>query len=487
MTTKKLTILHSNDMHGDFLAEEIGEVSVGGLSLLSGYINRVRSEEENVIYAIAGDMFRGSIIDSEFKGISTIEMMNILAPDIATIGNHEIDYGLSHLLFIEKCAKFPIVNANFFITLNNQRIFAPYKIIEAGGLKIMFIGIITMEVLATLKGEELIGTFVDVKEAAAEVSVICDNYKTTDVDFTVLLTHIGLEQDKELARILSQSEWGVDLIIGGHSHTFMDKPEVVNGIPIVHAGCGTDQIGRIDITIDESGRKILGYEWQCVPINEDTAPRDTALEDALNAYKSQTDKKYNRVITRLKKELTHPTRIQETSLGNLFADMLQEDSSFDVGMYASGSIRKEKLGPIITYADFKEVVPYDDALWLVELTGEQFRRIVKHLLREEMYTGDTEFYQFSRGVRIVWNKTSKELTELKLHGKDVTDDMNIKIGIQTYHYNSFTEFFGVPIEEVSRNKRPRIVAQSINGIFEELLSSSQMRDADVEGRIVIVE
>ena len=101
---KKLTLLHSNDLHGDFLVEKVNDKLVGGVSMLSGYINKVRREEENVIYAIAGDMFQGSLIDSEFKGVSTIEIMNLLAPDVVTIGNHEVDYGLAHLLFLEKCA-----------------------------------------------------------------------------------------------------------------------------------------------------------------------------------------------------------------------------------------------------------------------------------------------------------------------------------------------------------------------------------------------
>ena len=72
--TKKITILHSNDLHGDFLAEQVDEKLVGGVSMLSGYIEKVRAEEPNTIYAIAGDMFRGSVIDSEYKGLSTIEI-----------------------------------------------------------------------------------------------------------------------------------------------------------------------------------------------------------------------------------------------------------------------------------------------------------------------------------------------------------------------------------------------------------------------------
>ena len=94
---KKLTLLHSNDLHGDFLAENLDDKLVGGVSLLSGYINKVRQEEENVIYAIAGDMFRGSIIDSEFLGLSTIQIMNMLGPDVVTLGNHEVDYGVARV------------------------------------------------------------------------------------------------------------------------------------------------------------------------------------------------------------------------------------------------------------------------------------------------------------------------------------------------------------------------------------------------------
>ena len=88
---KHLTLIHNNDMHGDFLPEEKDGKTVGGLPLLSGYLNKKRSECENVLYTIAGDMFRGSIIDSEYMGLSTIELVNLLDPDVATVGNHEVD------------------------------------------------------------------------------------------------------------------------------------------------------------------------------------------------------------------------------------------------------------------------------------------------------------------------------------------------------------------------------------------------------------
>ena len=196
---KKLTILHSNDLHGDFMAKEVNQELLGGVSMLSGYVDKVRREEKNVIYAIAGDMFRGSIIDSEYKGISTIEIMNMIAPDIVTLGNHEVDYGVAHLLFIERCAQFPIINANMYLTTNHVRLFNSHVVLEVDGMKILFIGVLTEEVLAQARQEKLVGSIVDVYEAASEIGKICNAYQTEDIDFTVLLTHIGFEEDKKLA------------------------------------------------------------------------------------------------------------------------------------------------------------------------------------------------------------------------------------------------------------------------------------------------
>ncbi len=353
---KKLTILHSNDMHGDFLAEQIDESLVGGVSMLSGYISKVREEEKNVIYAIAGDMFRGSIIDAEYKGISTIEIMNALSPDIVTLGNHEIDYGIAHLLFIEKCAQFPIINANLYIKTNGVRLFSPYKIMEIDGMRILFIGIITEEVLAQAKQDPLIGSLIDTSDAAKEVGRICNAYKAVDIDFTVLLTHIGYEQDLELARLL-QPEWGVDLIIGGHSHTYLEQPTLVNDVLIAHAGTGTDIIGRFDIIVDTDKNNVASYEWEMVPINDAHCPRDLQLEALIDKYKEVTDRKYARIVTRFNRILTHPKRNTETSLGNLFADIFCESLGLDIMLLGSGSIRNEKLGTLVDYGNLKETFP----------------------------------------------------------------------------------------------------------------------------------
>lgn len=486
MAKKHIVILHSNDMHGDFLPEDRDGVETGGLARLSGYVKKVRAREDNVVYAIAGDMFRGSIIDSEYMGLSTIDLVNLLEPDVACIGNHEVDYGLGHLLFLEKCATFPIINANMFITMNNTRLFTPYINIEVDGMRILFIGILTEEVLASTKAERVVGTFVDVEEAAREVGIICDNYRTRATDITILLTHIGIEADRELASLIDP-KWGVNLIIGGHSHTFMDQMEVVNDIPIVQAGCGTDQIGRLDLEYNTWHSKLTDVKWQCVPINDETAPTDDVMAQMLSRYQSETDAKYRRVVGRLARKLTHPSRIEETELGNLYADMLQDESSFELMIMGTGSIRKQELGPLIEYQDMVENTPFDDALWMLKVTGAQLRQMVTHIMRDDAWEGHTEFYAFSQGFHCVWRKSTHTLEELTFHGEEVRGDQEITIALQNYHFINFDEFFGVPIKDVKMNMRPRAVASAVNNIFEEYFATHPGLDAHVEGRIVILD
>ena len=482
---KKLTLLHSNDMHGDFLAEEVDEQLIGGVSMLSGYVSKVREEEKNSIYCIAGDMFRGSVIDSEFRGISTIEIMNMLSPDVVTIGNHEIDYGISHLLFLEKCAKFPIINANLHITTNNARLFKSHHIIEIDGMKILFIGVLTDTVVSMARKEAFIGGLVDVCDAVAEVERICNAYNSLDIDCTVLLTHIGFEEDKILASQLDPS-LGVDIIIGGHSHTLLEKPEIVNGILIAQAGIGTDQIGRFDLEIDTDTNSISGYSWSSIPITDEHCPRDMALEDILNRYKKEVDKKYNRVVTRFKRRLTHPSWYQETEIGGLLADILQESLRLDMMLVGSGSIRVKQMGPIVLFSDLTECLPYDDSAIALWVSGAQLEKMILYMLRDEVWDGaHCEFFQFSRGIRIVYDRETHRLKELSLNGDRIEASKIYKIGLQYYFYLNILDFFSISHEEIEVNAKPRQIASSCREILDEYLSHRQNSDHQISGRLII--
>ncbi len=482
---KKLTLLHSNDMHGDFLAEQIDDTLVGGVSMLSGYISRVRAEEPNTLYCIAGDMFRGSVIDSEYQGISTIEIMNMLSPDVVGLGNHETDYGLAHLLFLEKCAQFPIINSNLYIKLNRARLFRPCLLREIDGMKILFIGILTEDVIAEGCEDRLISAFVNAGDAAEEIGRICNAYNAIDVDFTVLLTHIGFEEDKKLAARLDPA-WGVDVIIGGHSHTLIDEPARVNGILIVQAGTGTDQIGRFDILVDTERNCVARYDWQCIPINADLCPADPKIETLLSAYKRKTDEKYGRVVTRFSRRLTHPARNAATDLGGLFADALKNSLGLDLMLLGSGSVRSPALGPIVTLSDLVECFPFDDAIHMFPLSGRQLRHMLRYMLRDEVFEGvHSEFYQLSDGMRVVYAKSEHEIRSLTLNGREIGPDSLLIAGMQHFHFLNMEKALDMPLSEIEKNGETRVISTSCREILEIYFQDHPHLDSHARARITI--
>jgi 5'-nucleotidase / UDP-sugar diphosphatase len=486
MNRKKFTILHSSDIHGDFLAEETQEINkklVGGLSLLSSYVNKVRREEENVIYVISGDMVQGSLIDSEYKGISTMEIMNYLAPDVATLGNHEFDYGLPHLLFLEKMANFPIVNANLYIRQYNKRLMRPYTIISKAGFDILFTGIITDKVIDSINNDKLVGSFVSLEDASQEVGKICNAYKNEDIDLTILLTHIGLDSDMQLAKLLNP-EWGVDMIVGGHSHTFMDQPERVNDILIAHSGNGTNQIGRFDIVVDDDTNSIAEYRWELVNIDNSMVEPDKALESYIGSFQDEVDRKYNTIITKLASTLTHPKREIETSLGDLIADVFAEVAQCDVMLVGSGSIRSSQMGPLVTLSDLRKCFPYDDTLTRYSIPGGKLKKIFNHIMRPENRNGEGECYQVNSGTKAVYDEGLQQLASLTVNEHAVVDDQLYSVCIPGFHFNNAARYLGIKQEEFQESGKTRVVATSAQQALEEFLRNHQNLKKDVEGRII---
>ncbi len=485
--TQKFTILHSNDMHGDFLAEVkegSGEL-IGGLGLLSGYISKVREEEENVIYAIAGDMVQGSLIDAEYKGASTIELMNFLSPDVVTLGNHELDYGLPHLLFLEKVANFPIVNANLYMKKYGKRLMTPYVILNVGGFEVMFIGIITETTMDSIALDQLIETFVSIEDAAEEIGKICNAYRNHDIDLTVALTHIGFESDLELASLL-KPEWGVDLIIGGHTHTVLEQPARVNDILVAQAGDGTNQIGRFDMIVDEKTNAITDWTWELVPINSNTATIDTALEEFLDGFQSKVDEKYNQIITRFSVKLTHPSREQETTLGNMVTDALAGSIETDVILIGSGAIRSKELGPVVTLGTLKACFPYDDSLSRFTITGKQLKDIFTHIMHPDNRDGEGEFFQVNDKVEAIYSDSETKLLSLSVNNLPVDDSQHYTITLQGYHVVNSKGNLGIALDDLKSIDNGKVVTTSAYQVLEEWLRVHPNIREVIDGRLVFV-
>jgi len=358
----------------------------------------------------------------------------------------------------------------------------PYKIINKDGFDILFTGILTEKVMDSLKQDKLIGSFITLEEAGQEVGKICNAYKNDDIDLTILLTHIGYESDIELAKLL-KPEWGVDMIVGGHSHTVLDKPTEVNNILISQAGVGSDQVGRFDITVDDDTNSIVEYQWQLIPINEDLAKPDEDLKRFIDTFKQKVDRKYSTLICKLAAQLTHPKREQETSLGNLIADAFAESSQTDVMLVGSGSIRVPTLGPLVTLKDFLACFPYDDSLTRYKVSGKNLQKIFSHIMRPSNRNSEGECYQVNSKVQAVYNDKKKKLESLTINDQPVDDEKIYTLTLQGYHASSAGSYLNIAEKELLQAGKPKVVTTSAQQVLEQFLRDNQNAAREIEGRL----
>jgi 5'-nucleotidase len=150
-------------------------------------------------------------------------------------------------------------------------------------------------------------------------------------------------------------------------------------------------------------------------------------------------------------------------------------------LLGSGSIRLEKMGPIVTVQDLMEVFPYDDSIHLVKVTGAQLKRMLLYMLRDDAFNGaHTEFYQLSEGLHVTYDMKNHEITKFTFEGKNIKDDDVFKLGLQKFHYNNIEGGFNIKLSELEENGKSKIIATSCREVLEEYMSNNQHLDSWVE-------
>jgi 5'-nucleotidase len=255
--TKKITILHTNDTHSHidpFPADHPKNPNMGGAARRAAIIESIRKEEKNVLLLDAGDIFQGTPYFNYYGGELEFKLMSMMQYDVATMGNHDFDNGIDGFYAQLPNAKFDFVSANYdFKNTVLNDIVKPYKIIIKDGIKIGIFGL----------GVQLDG-LVDKKlyketvynnpiEVAQDMTRILKEEKKCDL--VICLSHLGFkykdEPEKPSDIVLAQKTKNIDLIIGGHTHTFLDKPVIEKNsegkeVLINQVGCFGVNLGRID-------------------------------------------------------------------------------------------------------------------------------------------------------------------------------------------------------------------------------------------------
>jgi 5'-nucleotidase len=145
-----------------------------------------------------------------------------------------------------------------------------------------------------------------------------------------------------------------------------------------------------------------------------------------------------------------------------------------------------EIGPIVLYSDLTECLPYDDSAMALWVTGAQLEKMLSYMLRDEVWAGaHCEFFQFSKGVRVIYDKQRHSFKEFSLNGQMIDDKKIYKIGLQHFFYLNMKDFFSVSHEEIEPNGKPRRIATSCREVLDEYLSCHQNLDREVSGSLKI--
>ena len=260
---KHITILHTNDVHSHiepFEADHALYPGMGGAARRYSLIKSIRQENPNTLLLDAGDIFQGTPYFNFYGGELEFKLMSKMGYDAATIGNHDFDNGIEGLLAQLPHAEFQFVNANYdFSNTVLQGKIKPYKVFLKDGVKIGVFGLgIELEGLVSKKLYKET-EFLDPVEIATE---IVEKLKQEEkCDLVVCLSHLGYEYNsgKVSDMALAKATKDIDLIIGGHTHTFLPKPTVTQNaegknVLVNQVGWAGVNLGRIDFYLDASGK-----------------------------------------------------------------------------------------------------------------------------------------------------------------------------------------------------------------------------------------
>ena len=384
--------LLENDLYVLFTSDVHSGVDTGWTYVGLDFVrDNLVAQGNNVILVDNGDSVQGEPLATMTTGSANIELMNTLGYEIATIGNHEFDYGMDRFLELAELAQFPYVSCNFLH--NGEPVFAPYIIKEFDNAKVAFVGVSTPKTITSSTPKYFMdenGEFVysfcqgdNGNELYAAVQAAVDAARAEGVDYVVVLAHCGNETACEpwtYANIIENTN-GIDAFLDGHSHD-TDKVAMLNkdGEEVLRQGCGTklEGIGYLKIAVDGSMETGL-WKWE----NDVSAPEllglTSEMTDAYVDATAELNSKLAEVVAHTAFDLSisdaetgvRLVRNQETNIGDLCADAYKYISGADIAFVNGGGVRVTIPAGDITLNDILKVHPFGNALCVCEVTGQE--------------------------------------------------------------------------------------------------------------------
>jgi len=423
-----LTILHVNDVHSRHQPisrfdgpcapeDDAAGACFGGAARLATALAEARAAaldagSDAVIHLNAGDMFQGSLFYTAYKGRAEAEIMNAMPPDAFVLGNHEFDDGPEALAAFLDVVDFPVIRGNVETGASAPLAgrMDPWTVIEAGGRRIGVVGAVAEDTPQTSSpGPDVLFTDAEAHLTQASAAMAADG-----VDIVIALTHVGLPRDIALARAVA----GIDVIVGGHSHTLMSNddpdtppyPLMVHGmgeppVPVAQAYAYGKYLGRLTVTFDADGRVTAASG---APILLDAAvAQDPAVAAQVAALAGPIEATMAEVVAEAAAPIEgarEACRVGVCAMGVLVAEAMLDrarDQGAQVAIQNGGGLRASIDAGPITRGEVLTVLPFQNTLATFTLTGAEIVAALENGL-SAVSDGAGRFPQVA-GMRYVWD------------------------------------------------------------------------------------
>lgn len=405
--TTKIEIVSFNDFHGN-VAEDTREKGKNiGMAKMVGYINSLKKLNPNTIVVSGGDNYQGTAISNLTFGAPVTKMMKAMDVKASAIGNHEFDWGSQRITNWAKDGNFDYLAANIYDKTTHKPVTwaKPYKFVNVNTIKIAFIGLSTKETKYQTKIEFVKNLeFKDASKAATYWVKYLNSGKAKEgkPDVIIALTHIPSSQDEKTQAILGEELSnlskvnGIDAIITGHSHKTVSG--FLNKKPIIQAYKYGRALGRLSLTLKNNKVVEIKPFVDMVSENKSDIISDENMNTILEKQNHELSSILNEKLGYISHDIPHDRNGGLSPLGYWFADVMRKKANAQIGLTNGGGVRRPLYKGDITMKDMYEIMPFDNQIVVVKVTGKHLKALIDHGIEAD-YMGDGQF----AGLNVIYD------------------------------------------------------------------------------------
>ena len=474
----ELHLLHTNDLHSHLLPfnPDNRECTYnqkgcfGGFANIKTVVDSYRQKYPDLILLDAGDRFSGTVFYTLRKGQDIIPLVNQFKYDVLTLGNHDFDSGLSEIEKMMTVVNAPVVSAN--VVFPKESVLAKQikksVVIERQGRKIGIIGALTPDI----KTETISAKEIDLLPIVQSIQQEIDILKKQNIQYIILLTHIGFDLDKEIASQLTD----IDIIVSAHSHTLLSNnhtekqaqgryPTVVYNknqekVLIVSSGFGGQHIGALSVVLKNG--VVQSYNGDTIRIDSSIQPNQE-IRVQIEKIEQELSEQLNKPIMTLN-ENVHLTPNQlfcseECYIGEVLTDALkQKYQDVDFVFINAGGIRSGLFKGAVSFKQLAEVYPFDSSVVVVKMTGKQVEAYLQYGIKNYVSNDRTNELLQTAGLSYTFDSQKRYITDIKILSGNLDQNKEYRVILPSFLAEGGDGFPIYPVEkELSQSIRNLLI------------------------------